>query len=121
MKAINNFGFPINLTLGERKEGVLPFDGRVYDIPDEFYDKYHPILHIVQMPKLKLDNVQNIDLEELFSAPDIDVVDVIAKKPRKKRSTAKVAKRRAAAKKLKESKVNRKTPTVREQDGNNNE
>ena len=127
MRAINNFGFPIKMQLGDWVWGVMPFDGRVYDIPDEFYDKYYPILTIVQMPQPKLsDGVDSIDLslDEIFSPPIKDIVIEQKKKPRKRRSASKIAKRNEAFKKLKEesflSYKNKKTSTAEDDNGDNN-
>ena len=108
MKAINNFGFPIKLYVGNYTWGIMPFDGRVYDIPDIFYDKYHPIMKIVQMPKPKVsENVDSIDinLEDIFSEAKID--EIIKPKeekkvPKKRRTARQIAKRNEASKRLKE-------------------
>ena len=110
MKAINFFGFPIKLYVGNYTWGIMPFDGKVYDIPDIFYDKYHPILKIVQMPKPKLsENVDTIDinLDEIFTEPKI--VEIIKpekekKPPKKIMSASIIAKRNEAIQRLKDDK-----------------
>lgn len=128
MKAINNFGFPIKMQLGNMVWGVMPFDGKVYEIPDEFYDKYYPILNVVQMPKPKLsENVDSIDLslEEIFSEPPKVINVEPEKKPRKMRSASKIAKRNEAAKQIRETGFmsyrtkNKKNTMTEENNGNN--
>lgn len=71
MKVVNNFGYAFELSDKEHNFNmVLPFDHRIYDVPDYLFNKYKDMLKVIVPPiaaEVCKDNVVVIEIGDIDS------------------------------------------------------